>query len=223
MLKNDQPMSFGERFADLARHPYTRYVSVAVLSISVAMLSWFLFKIASLPVQTNRVQAAPVVHAADARLMAENIAQSHLFGQDASQAVTPAVSQVANIQVQGLLYSDDQTSALAILEIDGKTGTFKAGDMLPDGETLNAIGMTAVQIANGSIRRVIELQRDRGGGSDILLASVEGLPSARNLFPEVNPLNTGPVVVQRLQPVDVGIRGNPIAKMRALRQKLIKH
>lgn len=132
---------------------------------------------------------------------------------------------LADVRVDGLLYSEEPGSAWVILHVDGASGIYKTGDSLPDGETVAAIAQTAVQLTDGLSQRVIELQRDYGSpASGILLAGDTGLvPGHRALFPGESALAGPPAFKPALQPVALPQGADPLTQLRSLRQQLIKH
>jgi len=115
--------------------------------------------------------------------------------------------------------------ARVILEVDGKSEVYKTGDALPDGEKLAEIATMAVRLANVGTSRVIELQQVSGNGDGIALAGADGLLNrANDPFPGSGlPASSLSAFTPRLQPLSIPMGGDPIAKMRALRQQLIKH
>ena len=155
---------------------------------------------------------------------AEKIATAHLFGQSAAVGANagPAVT-AASITVQGVFYSDDKDMAWAILEVDGKSGIFKTGDTLPDGERLAAVGLNAIQIANGPALRVVEMAQSFGPASGIQLQGAPNLYAQQDSFPGQTPLPTAAPVVQRMRPVSLPQTDDPIAQLQSLRQQLITH
>lgn len=155
---------------------------------------------------------------------AEKIATSHLFGQtgNADTDAGPTVA-AASITVQGLFYSDDKDMAWAILEVNGKSDIFKAGDTLPDGEKLVAVGVDAIQIANGPGMRVVEMAQTFSPASGIELDGVPNLYARQDSFPGHTPLSTATPLVQRMRTVSLPQGNDPIAQMRALREQLIQH
>lgn len=158
-------------------------------------------------------------------VIAGNAAAAHIFGHDAAAAVD-AVTPVsaAAITVQALFYSTDKDMARAILEINGKADVFKSGDTLPDGEKLTAIGMNAVQVANGGSLREVELEQKFGNsGSGIFLTGMPELYATQDSFPgSGSPASTAAPVIQNLRPVMIPQGSDPITQMRALRQQLIQ-
>jgi hypothetical protein len=89
---------------------------------------------------------------------------------------------------------------------------------------LAAIAEGAVQLTDGLSQRVIELQRDFGNASGILLAGDTGLmPSRRALFPGEQAANTGPSFAPALQAVSLPQNADPLTQLRSLRQQLIQH
>lgn len=157
-------------------------------------------------------------------LSTERISTAHLFGQAVGSAIDagPAV-RAASITVQGLFSSDDKSMAWAILDVDGKSGIFKAGDTLPDGEKLAAVGVNAVQIANGPDLRVVEMAQSFGPASGIQLDGAPNLYARQDSFPGGPPLPAAAPAVQSMRTVSLPQGNDPIAQMQALRQQLIGH
>ena len=129
----------------------------------------------------------------------------------------------ASITVQGLFYSEDKDMAWAILDVDGKSGIFKAGDTLPDGEHLAAVGLNAIQIANGPVLRVVEMAQTFGPSSGIQLEGAPNLYAQQDAFPGQMPPSTAAPVVQRLRTVSLPQTNDPISQLQSLRQQLITH
>lgn len=220
-------MSFHKHPLDLLAHPILRHGTAIILCGVAGLIGWSLLPH---PAKSNGMAAVnPAVTAPrrDSVALGQKIASAHLFGINPADTQSAGPAQpAADIKVQGLLYSSDKDSGLAILEIDGKSDVFKVGDSLPDGEKLLAVGTTAIQVGNGGAPRIIELQQDdSSSAAGILIAG------AGNLDPGAgDPLLSGlpgrapaAVFVQRLQTVSIPQNGDPIAEMRALRQQLIKH
>lgn len=208
---------------DLLGSAWLRHgMSILFVAIS-GLLVWSLIppKSRAAPSPVPPVMTAPHTSIAAS---AEKIADTHLFGQAAASALDagPAVA-AASITVQGLFYSEDKDMAWAILEVNGKSGFFKAGDTLPDGEKLAAVGMAAVQIANGPGLRVVEMAQTFGPGSGIQLDGAPNLYARQDSFPGQAPLTTTAPVVQTMHTVTLPQGNDPIAQMRALREQLIGH
>lgn len=218
-------MNLNEYLVDLILSNYFRHGVAAVLVLCAGAIIWSIFPHAA-KASANVTQTVTGPSRASIGSSVEKIAAAHLFGQSAADAAdAPPAVAVATINVQGLFYSEDKDVARAILEIDGKTDVFKAGDTLPDGETLAAIGEDAVQIANGPVLRVVELPAKFGNaGSGIQLEGMPDLYAQQDSFPGSRALGrAAPPVVQRLRTVVIPQGGDPISQMRALREQLIKH
>gem|GEM_PF-4966420 len=165
---------------------------------------------------------APPPHI-DASVVAQEIASSHIFGQDAAAESAIAAHPATDIKVDGIIYSDDKDSALAILDIDGKSDIFRVGDTLPDGEKILALAPTAVQLGSPGNPRVIEMQAqfgDSGSGIDsgILAAAGPGMTGSGNPFPGMAPALPRPA----LRPVELAQDADPLSQLRSLRQQLIR-
>lgn len=198
--------------------------SVSVLLVVLSgLLMWTLVpsKSKSIPVAANTTTVSPRMSIGAS---AEKIATTHLFGQspDANADAGPAVT-AATITIQGLFYSDDKDMAWAILDVNGKSDIFKTGDTLPDGEKLVAVGVDAIQIANGPGMRVVEMAQTFGPASGIELGGVPNLYARQDSFPGQTPLSTAAPVVPRMRTVSLPQGNDPIAQMRALREQLIQH
>jgi hypothetical protein len=130
-----------------------------------------------------------------------------------------AAPVAANISIEGVIYSDDPKSALAVLKVDDKSDIYKIGDTLPDGEKLLAIAPTAVQLGGKGAPRVIELQEDfGGGGSWMQLAGVPGRPDP---FPGMHNSTAQPGYASALKPVVLSSDSDTLSQLRSLRQQLI--
>ena len=197
-------------------------MSILFVAIS-GLLVWSLIPLKS---RAAPSPVAPVMTAPHRSIAAsaEKIADTHLFGQAATSALDagPAVAD-ASITVQGLFYSDDKDMAWAILEVNGKSGIYKTGDALPDGEKLAAVGMAAVQIANGPGLRVVEMAQTFGPASGIQLDGAPNLYARQDPFPGQTPMSTTPPPIQSMRTVSMPAGNDPIAQMRALREQLIGH
>lgn len=218
-------MNLNDYLVDFLRSKPLRHGVAALLAVCAGFIVWSMLPHAT---KATHIAANPVTQPVRASLgfAVEKIATAHLFGQsDVSISDAAPVATVATINVQGLFYSVDKDEARAILEINGKSDVFKTGDALPDGETLAAIGMNAVQIANGPSLRVVELEKGFGAASSgIMLDGGLDLYAQQDPFPGMKPSgNTVAPVVQRLRTVTIPQGGDPISQMQALRQQLIKH
>lgn len=202
---------------------HIRHGVVALLTVCAGLITWSMLphkaKSAAVLAQAVTLPSHPNIGST-----ADKIATAHLFGQGAAEGIAagPAVAS-ASITVQGLFYSPDQDMAWAILDADGKSGIFKAGDTLPDGERLAAVGMNAIQIGNGPMQRVVEMAQTFGPASGIRLDGLPDLYARQDSFPGQSTLSTAAPVVQRLRTVSLPQTNDPIAQMRALREQLITH
>jgi hypothetical protein len=218
-------LNFSEHLPDLLGSKLLRHGVATVFALVALALIWSMIP---RPVKASATTASAVapVPRPDAVAMAGRIAEAHLFGLSPAEAEAgPAVARPANISVRGLLYTPDPDTALAILEVDGKSGFFRTGDVLPDGEKLTAIGISAVQISNGLSKRVVEFEKQSGpGNSGILLAGMPRDDAANDPFPGLpGSVSPGGAMAPRLQPVSIPQNASPLEQMRALRQQLIKH
>jgi hypothetical protein len=210
---------------DLLTPRYLRHGVAALLVVCAGLIIWSMFphpaKALSNVTQTVTVQPRPGIGST-----VEKIATAHLFGSNAADSAntTPAVTAV-EISIEGLFYSTDADMARAILDVGGKSGVFKTGDTLPDGEKLAAIGMNAVQIANGPALHEVELPQTFGNASaGIRLEGMPDLYAQQDSFPGSRPLgSTAAPVVQRLHPVNIPQGSDPLSQLRSLREQLIKH
>jgi hypothetical protein len=197
------------------------------LSVLMGFLAWSLVPHSSKPqsLQLTPVAMPQLINAQD---MAGEIASSHLFGMDSAETADagPPPAAMATIVVEGIIYSEDQDMALAILNVNGKSEMLKVGDILSDGEKLLALAPEAVQIGNGGFKRVVELERHFGnpGPNGIQLAGVPGLtPTYTDPFPNSSRSNfVGTSYVPILRAPDLSAASdNPLAQMQSLRQQLI--
>src|SRR5580698_640131 len=218
-------MSLNAYIVDFLTPRYLRHGVAAVLTVCAGMIIWSMFPhpAKALPNVTQAVTAQPRPGIGSA---VEKIATAHLFGSSAAGAANTAPTVTAvEINIEGLFYSTDTDMARAILDVGGKSGVFKTGDTLPDGEKLAAIGMNAVQIANGSALREVEIPQTFGNASSgIRLEGMPDLYAQQDSFPGSRPLgSTAAPVVQRLHPVAIPQGNDPLSQLRSLREQLIKH
>jgi hypothetical protein len=212
-----------EHLIDLLTSRTSRHAISAALALAAAGLAWSLFHGASKPTDSAPNLTIQLPNRDQARF-AQDIAAAHLFGQSSSEMPDTPQKAAYAVKIDGLLYSSDPESAWAILQVDGTSGIYKTGDTLPDGETVAAIAETAVQLADGMSQRVIELQRDFGNATGILLAGDTGLmPSHRALFPGEQAANASPSFAPALQAVSLPQNADPLTQLRSLRQQLIQH
>jgi len=86
--------------------------------------------------------------------MADKIIATHLFGQAPAQSVATAAID-PSISVDGIVYASESEDSQVVLTINGKSDVYKVSQVLPDGETLAAIGPSDIQLtANGASRRL---------------------------------------------------------------------
>jgi len=86
--------------------------------------------------------------------MADKIIAAHLFGQAPVQSVAIAAID-PSISVDGIVYASESEDSQVVLTINGKSDVYKVNQVLPDGETLAAIGPSDIQLtANGASRRL---------------------------------------------------------------------
>jgi|HubBroStandDraft_5_1064220.scaffolds.fasta_scaffold212325_2 hypothetical protein len=218
-------MNVNAYIVDFLESRYLRHGVAALLVVCAGLILWSMFphhaKVLPNVTQAVTVQARPKIGST-----AEKIATAHLFGNSDTDAanMAPAVTAV-QISIEGLFYSTDMDMARAILDVGGKSGVFKTGDTLPDGEKLAAIGMNAVQIANGPALHEVELPQTFGNASSgIRLEGMPDLYAQQDSFPGSRPLgSTAAPVVQRLHPVAIPQGNDPLSQLRSLREQLIKH
>ena len=212
-------LSHGRHLVDLLMSRWLQRLLSAVFAMGFLAILWSILPHVSKPSlpAPSRVNPAP---GRDPMATAQRIAESHLFGQDTREPAGGEPASAADVQVDGLLYSDDRGSAWAILKVNGETGIFQAGDTLPDGERLVAIARTAVQLSHGPSIRIVELRKDFGsGGAGIVLTGDVALTDSDHaLFP-----GTGGAVTSGLRPVSLPQKSDPLTQLRSLRQQLIKH
>ena len=218
-------MNANAYIVDFLTSRYLRHGVAALLTVCAGMIIWSMFPHAAkaLPNVTQTVTAQPRSGIGSA---VEKIATAHLFGGSAADAANtaPAVTAV-EINIEGLFYSTDTDMARAILDVGGKSGVFKTGDTLPDGEKLTAIGMNAVQIANGPALREVEIPQTFGNASPgIRLEGMPDLYAQQDSFPGARPLTgTAAPVVERLHPVVIPQGNDPLSQLHSLREQLIGH
>jgi hypothetical protein len=190
------------------------HIISGVLGITAALILWSMLP--HKPQTAKEVQTVAYEPQQDPAVMAQRVAMVHLFGQDVTAA--PAAAQVtANISVEGVIYSEDKDSALAVLKVNDKSDVYKVGDTLSDGEKLLAIAPTAVQLGSSGTPRVIELQQDFGDGASGLLLA--GMPGRSNPFPGMQAGQGAYAPV--LKPVVLSPDSDPLSQLRSLRQQLI--
>ncbi len=216
VLQRRMPFRTRRYLVDFIGSAYPSYIVSTLLGIAAALIIWsmLLHKQAAQPIQqTDTYTPQP-----DSVALAQHIAIAHLFGQAVS-AEAAVVPVTANISIDGVVYSDDQKSALAVLKVDDKSDIYKIGDTLPDGEKLLAIAPTAVQLGGKGAPRVIELQEDFGdGGSWMQLAGVPGRPDP---FPGMHNDAGQPGYASALRPVVLSSESDTLSQLRSLRQQLI--
>lgn len=202
----------------LATWPIRYVVNTSLLIIAISIVAMML------PRSAKTAISQPAVNLSSSRnivAIAQRVADAHLFGQLPMQDGNGPAAPAMNIKVEGLLYSDDQTSALAILEVDGNSSAFKVGDTLADGERLTAIAPTAIQLTQGMVQRVLEMPEQFGGpGDGISLGGDTGL-IAKAPFPGLAAPASAQVYKPALRAVSVPQSANPLDQLRALRQQLI--
>lgn len=87
---------------------------------------------------------------------ANAIVAAHLFGR-AQQNLARTAAPAASITVDGIAAASDPKNSIAVLTLNGQSGEFHVGQVLPDGEKLAAINFDRVELADGSIVRRIAL------------------------------------------------------------------
>lgn len=218
-------MNVNAYLVDFFESQYLHHSVAALLVACAGLIIWSMFPH---PAKTpsNMTSAVTVQSRPGIGLTVEKIADAHLFGNAAADAgnMAPAVTAV-EISIEGLFYSTDTEMARAILDVAGKSGVFKTGDTLPDGEKLAAIGMNAVQIANGPALREVDLPQTFGNASaGIRLEGMPDLYAQQDSFPGAKPLmGTAAPMIQRLRPVTIPQGNDPLSQLRALREQLIRH
>jgi hypothetical protein len=225
MLNSATQQSFQLRarryLIDFLASAYPRYALTSVLGLVMALLMWSL-----LPHRQSieaAIQGSPQHRMQpDSSAIAQRVATAHLFGQDASIASSAVSVAAANITVEGVIYSEDKDSALAILKVDDHSDIFRIGDTLPDGEKLLAIAPTAVEIGSPAAPRVLAMQQDFGDGGGPLLAGIAGPPGRDSFFPDTHAAAQPAAYVPSLRPVLLSQNGDPLSQLRSLRQQLIR-
>ena len=218
-------MRLGRHLLDFTASRFSRLVICLSLAGLSSLLIWSMLS----GLGKTRV-AAPedrghYVSRPNPALVSQQVAASHIFGMDSSSpsAADTTTNHEADVEVQGILFSDDKDSAWVILEVNGKSSLFKTGDALPDGEQVIAIMERAVEIGGTSSQRTIELQQAFGNdASSILLAGETGLVSPRRpVFP--GDAQPSAPYTPLLHPVALQSNIDPLSQMRALREQLIRH
>ena len=214
-------MRLGGYLFDLIRSGAFRHGLSLLLLICASSLIWLMFPHRSRPVVVEPSVAKTRLNIS---VIANRVATAHLFGTDVASAVNaePMVSASA-ITIQGLFYSEDKDLAWAILEIDGKSGIFKSGDMLPDGERLAAVGISAIQVANGPALREVDMAQSFGPASGIQLQGAPDLYAQQDPFPGQRLQPAATPMLPHLRPVSLPQTNDPISQLHALRQQLIQH
>lgn len=221
LLKSN--MHFKEHLVDFLGSRYLRYGVMGFLCLVAGTIAWAIVphRPKTPPIHTDAVAYAP---RPDAVALAQRITTDHLFGERSVDATIASSASAGAISIEGLFYSPDPDLARVILEVSGTAGVFKTGDTLPDGERVKAIGLNAVQIANGESLHEVDL--DTKFGNDSPGTQLSGMPelyAQQDSFPGAAPLTgSAASVVQRLAPVMLPQTGDPLAQMRALRQQLIR-
>ena len=202
-----------------------RHAAVLGLSLCLGSLIWSLFphKAKTDSATTSQTSAAPV--RPNAAAFAARIASAHLFGQDGAAAAGPSAAAVT-VTIEGILYSADPAAARVILNVGGKSGVFKTGDTLSDGETIATIGTTAVQLGSGISKRVVALASvwDSGPSNGIQIAGLANPSGQDQPFPGTLSFATqiASAYAPRLQPPSIPMDADPVAQMQALRQQLVR-
>ncbi|HEY1774506.1 MAG TPA: type II secretion system protein N [Gammaproteobacteria bacterium] len=152
----------------------------------------------------------------DSTVIAQQVASAHLFGTGTVAA--SASPTIADITVEGIIYSDEKDSALVVLKIDGNSNIFRVGDTLPDGEKVLALAPTAVQLGSPGSPRVIALQQYAGGDGSAprFTGGAFGQGSA------FTGMQIAGTPAGYLKPVDIPLDADPMSQLRALRQQLIR-
>lgn len=224
-LRRNSHMNLNDYLVDFLQSKLLRGSVVAALVMCASIIVWFMLPHPSKMLAL--VTQSPAPHGRlDISSVAEKIAASHLFGHGDADATNTAPPVTAvEISIEGLFYSTDTDMARAILDVGGKSGVFKTGDTLPDGEKLAAIGINAVQIANGPALHEVELPQTFGNASaSIRLEGMPDLYAQQDSFPGARPLaGTAAPVVQRMLPLNIPQGNDPLSQLRSLREQLIKH
>lgn len=218
-------MKLNAYIVDFLESPYPRHGVVVLLALCASLIIWSMARHKSDPTP-GPAQVVTAMSRLNISSTAEKIATAHMFGLNPVDSASAAPAAVAaSITIDGLFYSTDPELARVILEVNGKSEVFKTGDALPDGEKLAAIGMNAVQIADGPALRVVEMDQKFGGASaSISLQGVPDLYAGQQGFPALAPTTgmAGPAV-PRMRTVSLPQGGDPISQLRALRAQLIPH
>lgn len=199
-----------------------RYVVVAALSLIAAAIVTTMVPHAAMPALSSSHAEFPPSY--DITVLTQHVADAHLFGQAVPQAQSADSAPTLVITIEGLLYSDDPESALAILSVDDGSRSFKVGDTLPDGESLTAIGPAAILLTRGDTQRIIEISNQAGGLKDgISLASANGLVPRTPLFPGLVSSSGLKSVQPGMHAVSLLQNASPLEQLSNLRRQLIRH
>lgn len=148
----------------------------------------------------------------------------------------------------GIVYAG--ANSRAVLTLEGKTGVYKVGDRLPDGETVKTIGPESVTLAEAGNLRRLNLPRYGQRGSEgptayaaLLHGTGLSSPDSKSAAAGPNPAGTlaqsgsagipgqslpplsartrRGVATPAAQAVRVSARATPLEQLRALRHQLI--
>lgn len=200
---------------------YPSHIVSGLLAIIAGMTLWSM--LSHKTVAGSAPSAATVAPRPDSVRIAQKVAMAHLFGQGLNAEVSAAQAAAVNITVEGIIYSEDKESALAIMKLDGHSDIYRIGDSLPDGEKLLAIAPTAVEIGSQGAPRILTMQQDFGdGGSGPLLAGIVAAPGRDDFFQDTNTAPRPVAYAPSLRPVLLSQNADPLSQLRSLRQQLIR-
>lgn len=203
---------------DFLASVYPSYIVSGILAITAAVMLWPMLPHKQTALSTSNATVA--TPQPDSIVIAQEVAMAHLFGQSASSEPSTVPTVAVNIVVEGIIYSEDRASALAILKVDDNSAIFRIGDVLPDGEKLLSIAPTAIEIGTQGTPRVLAMQQDFGDGGGPLLAGVAGASGRNDFFPDMKAPQPS-TYVPSLRPVLLSQNSDPLSQLRSLRQQLI--
>ncbi|MGH8371877.1 MAG: type II secretion system protein N [Gammaproteobacteria bacterium] len=158
----------------------------------------------------------------------ERIIAAHLFGQPA-MAAAPAISEAvpANIELAGIIYSNERDASRAILTVSGNATVVHTGDTLADGTQVTGIESTRVLLTRDGTLSSLSMSfigNSAGNISSPALQATNMLAGRIDASTENN-YSTGAVVTASgptLKTVSIPTSANPLDQMRSLRSQLIR-
>lgn len=177
------------RLASLAKVPLSRWqflvrlILIFILSFSAARLFWLLLPNPTLPPATVAIAVAqPVVSGGDSAINVEQLKSLSVFGKADAPVVTAEVpnpeSQATvsslNLMLMGLIASNDDSLARAIITAGDKTDVYAIGNSLPvgNGVTLAKIMSDRVIVNNNGQFESLMLYQDNPNATPISQAYI---------------------------------------------------